>query len=363
MNSERQINTSPVPTREDILTLLAAYGYQGNGEIRLIDTSFGPEDIRLHCIIDKKWVLRFSSAEVMSERRLSELNRLIERYRSFGLRCPAFLPAPDGRFCRTWNGLCVYLAEYIDLPTAREAELRDPGALWREVQDSVAAFAETYRGVDLSETLGMYSLFELSPYDRELGKDEKQQNFERLLETLLEIGQDTLTARLEEKHGEVRGRLRAVYRSLPRCVFQGDENFGNVLVDERQHLAGFIDFNMAGTEVIVNQFANLGDGFEHGGETPIGAKKRLALALEAYRSDQARMLRIYHATEGERAALRDYTWLAFVAGWPQLCYFRANLKNEALREEMLGLLALLAEGPETWAGISGETTQPTGGST
>ena len=57
---------------------------------------------------------------------------------------------------------------------------------------------------------------------------------------------------------------------------------------------------------------------------------------------QDRMLSLYQATEEEKEALGLYTWIALVAGWPQLCFFRAGLKNEALKEEILELLWLLA---------------------
>ena len=332
------------PTREDLLLQLAEYGRAGT-EIRMIETSFSEEDIRLHYIIDKKLVLRFCSAPVMTEKRLAELNRLIGRYRAFGLLCPAFIPDPDGRFLHAWNGMSCYLAEYIDLPTAEETELRDADALFAEVRDSVAAFAEKYRDTDLSETMGMYSLFELSPYDKPDGRDEKQQNFDRLIAALRGGGHDALADRLSAKHELVRSRLKAVYRELPRCMFQGDENFSNVLIDGEQHFAGLIDFNMAGTEVIVNYFANLGGGFDEEILEPIGAAVRYEHAAESYRRYQERMFGIYRATDAEREALDLFNWIALTAGWPQVCFFLSGLKSDLLREEILDLLALLADAP------------------
>lgn len=337
------------PSREDVIAALAEYGIEdGEGKgIRLIDSSHSANDIRLNYIIDKKWVLRFCNAPEMTENRMRELNRLIGRYSEFGLRCPAFITDGSGNFFHERNGLLCYLAEYVDLPTAYELELpkAEADALWNEVLESVAAFAERYKGEDLSETMGMYSLFDLNPFDRLLGKDEKQQNLDNLIARLRELGEDKLAERLNAKNGQIREKLKAVYRELPRCVFQGDENFSNVLVDAEHHLAGLIDFNLAGTEVVVNQFANLGGGFDEEITEPIGAKTRLRHALADYAKTRERLLSRYNATEEEKIALEWYTWIALTAGWPQVCFFLEGIKNEALRSEILELISLLAELP------------------
>lgn len=341
------------PCREEILAELAKYGFEAVGDIRLIDTSHDATDIRLNYIIDKKWVLRFCNAPDMTENRLREMNRLIDRYIRFGLKCPRFLTDQQDVFFHEWtrgsvdprDRLVCYLAEYIDLPTAYELKL-DPETeeeVWLEVLDSVAGFAEANRDVDLSGTFGMYSLFDLSPFDIPLGLDEKQQNFNSLCEELRKIGEEALVEKLEAKHTKIREKIRSVYKDLPHCVFQADENLSNVLVDENHHMAGLIDFNLAGTEVIVNQFANLGGGFKEEVEEPIGAKVRMDYALASYEKYQGRMLKIYHASPLELQAMEWYSWIALVAGWPQVCFFLDGLKKEPLRNEILELLALLAE--------------------
>ncbi len=333
------------PDRNGILSELSKYGYTGQGNISLIDTSRASDDIRLNYVIDKKWVLRFCNAPEMTETRLIELNRLIERYLQFGLKCPRFLTDQNGRFFHAWDGLNCYLQEYIDLPTANEVRLEpdEEDRVWQEVLDSVAAFAEMFKNVDLSSTMGMYSLFDLAPYDIPIGKDEKQQNFEKLCQTLLEIRETRFVERLQAKHTMIRERIRSVYKTLPRCVFQADENLSNILVDKNHHLAGLIDFNMAGTEVIVNQFANLGGGFQESITEPIGANRRMQYAIDCYHKYQERMIQIYHATALEKRAMKWYHWIALVAGWPQVCFFLYGLKTETLKNEILELLSLLTD--------------------
>lgn len=333
------------PDRAEVLALLAGYGYTAEGEVKLIDTSHGADDIRLNYIINKKWVLRLCNAPGMTEKRMGELNRLIGRYKEYGLRCPAFIPDKNGLFFHKRGELDCYLSEYVDLRLGIDLPKEEFDRLWDEVLDSVAGFAERYRNVDLIDTMGMYSLFDLAPFDIEDGKDEKQKNFESLIETLRGMGEDALSDRLEKKHADVREKLRAVYRSLPRCVFQADENLGNILVDEKGHMAGFIDFNLAGTEVVANQFANLGGGFDEENPEPVGAAARLEKCLSGNKKYIERILDIYHATELEKQALRWYDWIAMTAGWPQVCFFKAALDGGPLKQEVLELLGLLAELP------------------
>ena len=338
----------PFPDRDTVTAILAGFGMKPSPDtvIRLIDSTHDADDIRLNYIVDKAFVLRFCNAPGMTEERMLDLSRLIGRYHAMDIRCPQFLPHPDGSYLHTWHSLQYFLSEYIDLPLADGVELRDPDRLVREVQESVARFAEKNRNVDLSKTPGMYSLFDLSPFDLANGIDEKEDNFRTLLRCLRELQQDGLADRLYAKHAEVRTRLRAVYRALPRCVFQGDENFSNVLLSDPdgQRFAGFIDFNLAGTEVIVNQLANLA-GFDYDEQqlSPVGAEHRFRYAISHYRTHMIPMLEIYHATETERQALADYAWIVMVAQWPALCFFRDTLeKGGDMREEILGLLDRIA---------------------
>ena len=336
-----------IPQRPDIVAALAEYGIKTVGNVTLIDSTRDKADVRLNYIVDKKWVLRYCNAPDMTEKRMSDLCRLIDRYRALDIQCPQFLSDGEGRFLHPWRQFQYYLSEYIDLPLASERSIRDEDGLIREVQASVARFAETYRNVDLSETMGMYSLFDLSPFDIPNGIDEKEENFNQLIDCLRKEQETELAGRLTARHTEIRGKLKAVYRDLPRCVFQGDENFTNILIDENEHFAGFIDFNLAGTEVIVNQLANLA-GFDYDEKQtgPEGADKRLAYALQSFQRSMKRMLQIYLPTELELKALPWYAWIVMIAQWPTVCYFMDALEKSKLRGEILELLSLIASLPE-----------------
>ncbi|MBR4905881.1 MAG: phosphotransferase [Clostridia bacterium] len=331
------------PNAEDVAALLLAYGISKPHTIGLLDSSHGADDIRWNYVIDRKYVLRFCNAPEMTESRMEDLNRLIGRYREFGFRCPAFLKAKGGRFFRSWNALAVYLSEYIDLPLGEESGEKEKDALRSEVVRSIARFMERYKGVDLIPTMGMYSLFELCPFDVPLGIDEKQQNTDTILKTLRGIGEEALAAKLERKNDSIRAHLLSVYKALPRCVTQGDENLSNVLVD-KDRVAGLIDFNLAGTDVCVNLIANNADfDLDVFHDRPVDVAQTLETALENYRRNARMMLSEYHATEEERSVLPYYAWIALASQYPYACAFSDRVKKEACRESTLALLEMIAD--------------------
>lgn len=351
---ERFPKDMQAPGLADIMAELARFGIEEAAAIRLIDSTHDAADVRLNYVIDQKWVLRFCNAPGMTETRIGDLSRLIGRYRAMGWQCPAFVADRQGQYLHPWRQLLCYLSEYIDLPLADSVAPDDEDRLIRQVAESVARFAEAYRDVDLSETMGMYSLFDLSPFDILNGMDEKQDNFNQLLALLRDEGEAELANRLEARHADVRRKLRAVYRGLPRCVFQGDENLSNVLIDDAQRFAGLIDFNFAGTEVIVNQLANLA-GFDYDEKhlEPVGAQNRLDFALRYFHDHIAPMLRVYHATEAEKQALVWYAWIVMAAQWPNFCFFRYAITEGPLKGEICELLSLIADLPESRLAVQG----------
>lgn len=333
------------PTEEGLCSLLALYGVSDAVAVGLLDTSHGADDIRWNYIIDKQYVLRLTNAPEMTEERLDDLNRLIGRYADFGLRCPAFLPGTDGRFFHSWQGLQAYLSEYIDLPTADKADLsqEEKDALRGEVILSIARFMERYKGVDLSPTMGMYSLFDLCPYDVPLGIDEKQQNFNDLCAAFRKAGEESLAQKLTMKNESVRAQLLSTYRDLPRCVTQADEGFTNVLLDGEKHLAGLIDFNLSGTDVCVNLIANNAIlDLDDLGDKPFDPADALEQLLVGFRRNAARMLEAYRASKMERDALVGYAWIALVSQYPNARTCAKRIEKDETRACTLAYLEQIA---------------------
>lgn len=337
----------------NIAPILAKFGVTEFAQVELIDTSHGDGDTRLNYIIDKKYVLRVNSAAVMTDARLDEINRLVRRYKDFGLVAPAFIKSTDGTFVvKTEQGNC-YLSEYIDEKLADEyIEKNSDGDLslelpgyWDEVRDSVIRFAERYKNVDLSDTMSMYSLFELCPYDFEAGIDEKQDNLNSLTKTLDDLGESITADRLRKLNDDTRNELLTFYKELPRCVFQGDENSSNTFVDDDGHFCGLIDFNMSGTDVITNYFANIA-GYDLDTNKSADGKSARELFDEAAEKCEANLKHIkelYSMTPQEERAYMLYGKIVLISGWPNVCLYIAYLKDEQKRDKIVELLNTIVD--------------------
>lgn len=246
-------------SKEKLLEIMSEYGINAINEFLVKDSSHGEEDIRHNYIIDNCYVLRVNSAAVMTEERISELNSLIQAYNDFGIVSPLYIRAKNGRFTKCYEGNTVYLSEYLDMKIADDSIEENPDCkedLKIQRLIMISRFAEEYKNRMKSNSYSMYSIFDLSPYDIPYGIDEKEQNLNELCSDLEKMGEKTLAEKLLRENKRVREILFPLYQKLPHCVFQGDENFSNVCVNEHNKIAGLFDFNMSGMDINANYLAN-----------------------------------------------------------------------------------------------------------
>ena len=332
-----------------VLDLLRQFDIHGAENIEFVDSSHGEDDIRHNYIIDKKYVLRINSAKVMTEKRLAELNTLIERYRSFGMKAPLYLKATTGNFVVEQDEKYCYLSEYLDYPVADDVKFRCRKDLIRQRVIFVARFAQAFKNVDLVETVSMFSIFDLSPYDQLSGLniDEKQENLEQLVKDLKQTGYEDLAEKLNEQNEEIRSQLKPIYKDLPRCVFQGDENFSNLCVDENDQINGLFDFNMSGTEVNANYLANIAfqGNFYYEDEimdkhTP---KEILQMLMDAYHRNTELISQYYSFTEQEFFAYKLYSKIAMISAYWNTTAFAEYLKQEKYKVKIEEIIKLILD--------------------
>lgn len=330
-----------------VLDLLRQFDIHSAKCIEFVDSSQGEDDIRHNYIIDKKYVLRINSAKVMTEKRLTELNTLIERYRSFGMKAPLFLKAENGNFVVEQNGKNCYLSEYLDLPLAEDVKFRCREDLIRQRLAFISRFAQTFKNVDLVETVSMFSIFDLAPYDKLSGLDidEKQENLNQLVADLTQAGYVELAQKVNAKNEELRRQLRPIYKDLPRCVFQGDENFSNLCVDENDRIVGLFDFNMSGTEVIANYLANNAFMGHFCYEDEIldkhTPKEVLQILLDAFHQSTALIQAHYSFTEQEFSAYQIYGKIAMISAYWNASTFGEYLKQEKYKDKIVTIIELI----------------------
>ena len=334
---------------QQVLDLLRQFDVHSSECIEFVDSSQGEDDIRHNYIIDKKYVLRLNSAKVMTEKRLTELNTLIARYRSFGMKAPLVLKAENGSYVVERDGKYCYLSEYLDLPLAEDVKFRCREELMRQRLVFISRFAQTFKNVDLIETVSMFSIFDLAPYDKLSGLDidEKQENLEQLVADLKQAGYEELAKKLNAQNEEIRNRLKPIYKDLPRCVFQGDENFSNLCVDENDQIVGLFDFNMSGTEVIANYLANNAFMGHFCYEDEIldkhTPKEVLQILLDAFRQSTALICEHYSFTRQEYSAYQLYGKIAMISAYWNTSAFAEYLKQEKYKDKIASIIELILD--------------------
>ena len=334
-------------TKTELAELLMQYGIPDFKTFEMIDSSHGENDIRNNYIVDKAFVLRMNSARVMTEERIAELNTLIDRYREFGMLAPRFLPTRNGTYVVEREGWCGYLSEYLDYALADDVKETCRKELIRERLIMVANFANRYASVDLTETVSMYSIFDLSPYDQLAGIEEKQDNFNNLICDLKQAGELPLAEKLTAQYRIIRARLLPMHHQLPRCVFQGDENFSNLCVDENKHIIGLFDFNMSGTEVIANYLANIAfQGNFYYTDELMGkhsAEEVFRMMVDSYEESTVELRKHYPFTEMEYQAYRLYSMIVMISGYVNQAAFSEFMQNEEYKGKIIVLLAMISD--------------------
>lgn len=328
---------------QELQGIMGEFGLGVKRLSRFADTSHGEEDLRFHYILDEAYVLKVCSAHVITENRLQEIARLIDRYRSIGVYCPRLLPTRSGSLSRTLEKegkqFTCYVEEYAQYPLLPE----DAPYERRKVVEHLGLLAARYTGVDLSPTKSMWSIIDLAPLD--VGIDEKQENANTLIVALKEQGYVELGEQVEALNTQLRERILSVFEELPRCVYQGDLNASNLLYDN-DRFAGLIDFNMAGTDVNINVFANETNWFPEEEELDNLSVEEILFKQDGEQAaTMAPILRHYTINQQEQYALPCYQRIVNLFQYPNVCAMVYWLKQANRRKQCATLIQALTEKP------------------
>lgn len=327
----------------EIQSILDHFGLTFQSVTKLYDTSHSEEDKRLNYILDDRYVLKVNSVGAMWEQRLQEISRLIDRYRSIGVYCPALLPTMAGPLSHTWEKdgreYTCYVEEYSIYPLFEWGQEHDR----REVVEHLGILAAKYTGVDLSETKSMWSIIDLAPLDVEI--DEKQENTNTLVAALREAGYSDLAQQVDDLNNMLRSRIMTVFADLPRCVFQGDLNTSNELHQDG-HFVGLIDFNLSGTDVNINVFLNETNGFPDEAEFDKLSVQEILTRMDTEQADTLSViLRHYAMNDAEKYAFPYYKRIVDLFQYPNVCEMVKWLKEDARKDKCVALIQALVDKP------------------
>ncbi|MBR0473637.1 MAG: phosphotransferase [Erysipelotrichaceae bacterium] len=289
---------------------------------KVIDSS-REEDFRMNYIINERYVLRVNSAS-LTEERLAEIDRLQKRYNYMGIKAPALYRNKDGRYLLTWEDKVCYLTDYINEKTL--PEINEKEEIIKEVFIRNGEFAQQYKNVDLINTRSMWSVIKLAPLDNEI--DEKQENLNLLINALRQHGENELADELARTNEEIREVMAEHLDELPECVIQGDLNESNILVRDG-HFHGLIDFNMAGTEVIINQFCCESNVTVEETDFDSLTVNELYEKVMNKQNEYLDLMNLkYEMNELEKRILPYYRKLAMISQYPNVCAYIYLLKKD-----------------------------------
>lgn len=300
-----------------------------------IDTS--KDDYRLNIILDNKYVIRINDQKVMTEDRLSEIQRLIGRYNSIGIYVPNYLMNSDGKYSIMIDDLICYVSEYGNYPVAEEIDI-DYDTLKREAVAHLGLFASKYTGYDLSKNKSMWSIIDLSILDIDI--DEKQENINNLVKALSDIGETSLANSINSFNKKNRNDILKVFDKLPRCMYQGDLNDANILMKDN-HFYGLIDFNLSGTDVNINCFLSETNKWLEESDFDKYTPQELFDEMINYQNDLMDIiLQHYKLNEIEKQVLENYRNIILLAQYPSVCLY-IDLLNSQYKDKVLALINLI----------------------
>ena len=130
---------------------------------------------------------------------------------------------------------------------------------------------------------------------------------------------------------------------LPRCVYQGDLNRSNILIDKNKHFTGIIDFNMYGTEVNVNCFLNESMYYldEQDFET-MTATELFERMNEVQKKLLIPIFKYYILNEVEKKVYRDYKKIIDLCFYPNVMLWIYLIENHKYEDKVIQLIRFLA---------------------
>ncbi len=310
-----------------------------------IDSSRTEQDKRFNYEIEdissKKYFLKINNDKNKIESFLKDIERLIKNYKSIGLYCPDLLKTKDNTLSYNIQKDGINYVCHIEEKAAfaiKESQNEVDYFFKIEALKHVGIFANKFTNQNLSETKSMWAL-ELSESNK---IDEKQENLNKLITCLKKKCQNNLVNELIKTNKDSREKIKSYEEKLPKCVYQGDLNDTNILVDEQNKFRGIIDFNMFGTEININYFLN---------ESMYYLTEHDFLALEVFEI-YTKMARVqetllssitenYKLNKDELEVKDAYNKIIYTSFFPNVMLMIYLIENNIEAEKVINLLNLI----------------------
>lgn len=311
----------------------------------LIDTSRNDDDRRYNYKINSQYFLKINNTTAVNEKFLSDVEQLIKRYKSIGVYCPVLYRTKEGKLSyrieKEGIQYTCYVEELAPYSICKSQDKEDYN-FKKTVLEHLGKLAANYTNKDLSETKSMWSLIELGSFDEDV--DEKQENMDVLIKCLRDNGYAEIADELLKLNNKARDRIKAYLSKLPRCVYQGDLNNSNILVDEDNKFKGIIDFNMFGTEVNINCFLNEAMYYlEEQDFEEISAEDIFSKMENIQNSLLSSITANYNLNENELEVVDDYKRIIFASFYPNVMLWISLITKHKCENKVIELLKIICE--------------------
>lgn len=331
-------------SKNEIISLCNKFGKNPEIINSPIDSSKGDNDRRFNYVIDNEYVLKINNHNSICEEFLINISKLQERYKSIGVYCPKLFKGIEGKYSYTFfkdncRYVC-YIEEFAKYKILQEEEI--DYEFKEKMLEHLGKIASKYTNVDLVDTKSMWTIIDLGPFDKE--SDEKQDNIEILVNCLNKNGYELLAEKILQFNNEARTRILEYFALLPRCVYQGDLNASNILIDKNNEFKGIIDFNMFGTEVNINCFLNEAMYYM----TSRDFEELNAIEIfEKTKNIQNKLIssifRFYTLNNTEKLCFEEYKKIIFIAFYPNVMLWVYLINNHKNEDKVIALLQLICE--------------------
>lgn len=241
---------------------------------KIIDSSKADIDIRKNYCLSfengSEFVLKITNNSFTTPERIKGWKVLSELYKDNEIYCPQIKEIENGQCCveaisESDKTYIAYLEEKKKYKTVWEY-IKEHGEDEKEKRELEAKFDNLDFYGRVLETIGVianvsrklvnwptpYCLYETFCIE-----DKNDENYEfaeifyNLCKKQKHVDKEFLNS-IWRIYIKKKVKFENEYRKLPKAVFQSDLNSSNVLIDEELNFSGLIDFNISGTETILN---------------------------------------------------------------------------------------------------------------
>ncbi|MCL1787881.1 MAG: hypothetical protein FWG38_07815 [Defluviitaleaceae bacterium] len=216
------------------------------------DSSRGDDDMRYTYILasdSNRMALKIAKNTFTTPERVAGWAMLANHYDNLGIYTPKFLKTIDGAYSFTCDGFTIYAEECVAGKTVDDWEAHDESVKLDALKTLAIVATTPAPIVPWKTSWCLYDLFDES--------DSHDENMECAMAFTSHITKQfpaysQQTQQIFNRYVAMRSAFEAEYRALPKAVFQGDLNPSNLVLADDGKFKGLYDFNLSGTETILN---------------------------------------------------------------------------------------------------------------